>query len=471
MTTEETEARLLAEWLSTPPGTAPPEGLSPDVVAAVYAMRPDRAPAPRVTIDDVLATVTTGPFAASTARPKLGSERATARGVGVRPEAARRRRPWWMAPAFGVGITAALAAVIVIPAAGLWFSGSKVVEEAARSEQVAPAPMLAEPTTGPAFAPTAPPMDLIAEAGPQVAPVVAVPPTPSTVSAGELGAEVAAGEERARSQGVLEKGDASAAPVPPTSPAPPPPAKTVGAAVRDESASAGPTTGGAATNEDDSWGWSSGKGAKEEPASREVADKDEEEVESPRRNDAQAPADSVEQKAKSTPQKPASSTEAPAQAASAPAEEPSAQASSTGRTTTSQRAFGSNDARGAALPSDYKPNWYVGLQRVATVYAAVEPIRGSGDIEGALARYLTLAADADTSVAQDALWRAASLAAGAGRTDYALGLVERGLARNAKNTVFRSNLLVLKGDLLTKKGNTAGATAAWTEAARLNDAR
>ncbi len=474
MTTEETEARLLAEWLSTRPGTPPPEGLSAEVVAAVYAMRPERAPAPRVTIDDVLATVTTGPFAASAARPKLGSERASARGVGARATPARRR-PWWMAPALGLGITAALAAVIVIPAAGLWFSGQKVVQEAARSEQMAPAPMVAEPATGAASAPVSPPVGVIAEAGPAPAPVVAVPPTPSTVSAGEVGADLATSEERARSQGYLEKGDGALEPAgaggagaaangapgsAPASPAPPPPpAKPAEVPVRDESTA----------DEDDSWGWSEGKSAKKEE-SREATDKELEEEEAPRRKDAPAP-EAVEQKAKSTPQKPASTTKAPTQAASAPAAEPTTQAGSTGRSSSSQRAYDALDSRGAASPRDYQSNWYVGLERVATVYADVEALRGSGDIDGALARYLTLAADPDTNVGQDALWRAASLAAGAGRTDYALSLVEKGLARSAKNTVFRSNLLVLKGDLLTKKGNTAGAAAVWAEAARLNDAR
>ncbi|MFN7143313.1 MAG: hypothetical protein ACK4YP_06020 [Myxococcota bacterium] len=60
---DETKAQRLAEWLSSPPGTAPPEDLDPEVLGAVYALLPDRAPAPRVTLDDILAGVTTGPFA------------------------------------------------------------------------------------------------------------------------------------------------------------------------------------------------------------------------------------------------------------------------------------------------------------------------------------------------------------------------------------------------------------------------
>ncbi len=61
--TEINEPRLLAEWLDAHPGEPPPEGVDAEVVEAVYALRPDLAPAPRVTIDDILAGVTTGPFA------------------------------------------------------------------------------------------------------------------------------------------------------------------------------------------------------------------------------------------------------------------------------------------------------------------------------------------------------------------------------------------------------------------------
>ncbi|MES2643636.1 MAG: hypothetical protein V4850_29390 [Myxococcota bacterium] len=60
---DEIKAQRLAAWLSSPAGTAPPEDLDPEVLGAVWALAPDRAPAPRVSIDDIFSLVTEGPFA------------------------------------------------------------------------------------------------------------------------------------------------------------------------------------------------------------------------------------------------------------------------------------------------------------------------------------------------------------------------------------------------------------------------
>jgi hypothetical protein len=61
--TEFNEPRLLANWLDAHPGEAPPAGIEAEVVQAVYALRPDLAPAPRVSLDDILGGVRAGPFA------------------------------------------------------------------------------------------------------------------------------------------------------------------------------------------------------------------------------------------------------------------------------------------------------------------------------------------------------------------------------------------------------------------------
>ncbi len=66
--TDLNEPRLLAQWLEAHPGEPPPEGVETEVMEAVYALRPDLAPAPRVTVEDILAVVASGPFVqASTA--------------------------------------------------------------------------------------------------------------------------------------------------------------------------------------------------------------------------------------------------------------------------------------------------------------------------------------------------------------------------------------------------------------------
>ena len=46
--TPDEQATQLATWLDQPAGAEAPEGLDADVVEAVYALRPDLAPAPRV---------------------------------------------------------------------------------------------------------------------------------------------------------------------------------------------------------------------------------------------------------------------------------------------------------------------------------------------------------------------------------------------------------------------------------------
>jgi len=53
--TEQEQAEALAAWLAQPAGTAPPDGLDPEVVESVYALQPDRAPVPSLTAEDILA--------------------------------------------------------------------------------------------------------------------------------------------------------------------------------------------------------------------------------------------------------------------------------------------------------------------------------------------------------------------------------------------------------------------------------
>ncbi|MFZ5476749.1 MAG: hypothetical protein ACOZNI_08240, partial [Myxococcota bacterium] len=159
--TEEQRAQLLADWLKQPAGTDPPDGLDPDVVAAVYALRPDLAPRPRTTLDDILGSVKEGPFA--TGEPTTGEvvefpRRAPPAPVEVEKSAPERRRPrrWrWMMPAVGGFLAAAAAAAIFIPVAGNLKSREPdlAVTESARMERPAAAPVIPE------AAPTAPAPD------------------------------------------------------------------------------------------------------------------------------------------------------------------------------------------------------------------------------------------------------------------------------------------------------------------------
>ena len=93
--TPEEQAKQLADWLEQHPGSPAPEGMAPEVVEAVYALRPDLAPAPRVSLESILEKIEEGPFA-----EELGS---------VKPAHQPRMKIWR-----GLGGLAAAAAVLFI---------------------------------------------------------------------------------------------------------------------------------------------------------------------------------------------------------------------------------------------------------------------------------------------------------------------------------------------------------------------
>jgi len=131
VTSDENTARALARWLEQPPGTEPPSELGRDVVEAVYALRPDLAPTPRLTADDILADVRRGPLASAAVTPSSAGSQEGAEVVafpGERIEGsesdpglatgARRRIWWWVGGTGGVGlalVAAATLALIALP--------------------------------------------------------------------------------------------------------------------------------------------------------------------------------------------------------------------------------------------------------------------------------------------------------------------------------------------------------------------
>jgi hypothetical protein len=107
---EEKQADRLARWLDealaaggTPPDA--PADLDDDVREAIAALRPDRAPAPRLTADDLLASLQAGPLAAP--QPVVIPFPS--------PAAARSRRMWRsVGGAGGVGLMLAAAGVLYL---------------------------------------------------------------------------------------------------------------------------------------------------------------------------------------------------------------------------------------------------------------------------------------------------------------------------------------------------------------------
>ncbi|MCB9677570.1 MAG: hypothetical protein H6737_20860 [Alphaproteobacteria bacterium] len=131
---EQQQAELLAAWLEDPKGP-PPDGLDADVVESLVALRPELAPAPRVTVDDILAGITEGPLAVAPAAAPMP----VGASIGAAPEDApvagssKRRRPWWIA-AVGIGGFSSLvaaAALLLVVGSVTMNSGSPVARQEA----------------------------------------------------------------------------------------------------------------------------------------------------------------------------------------------------------------------------------------------------------------------------------------------------------------------------------------------------
>jgi hypothetical protein len=106
----------LRRWLEAGPGTAPPDLLPIGIVEAFYALRPEMAPAPSLGIEDILNSVTEGPFAAEPQTAELielapPSHRAASPLPSEThpPETPRSwaRRRWWTGPSLTVAAVAA----------------------------------------------------------------------------------------------------------------------------------------------------------------------------------------------------------------------------------------------------------------------------------------------------------------------------------------------------------------------------
>lgn len=474
MNDETTNAARLADWLEA--GGDPPDDLDPDVLAVVYALQPDRAPKPRVSLDDILGGVTEGPFAipAPTAAPapEFPKGRESRGGLVVHdgerrdpaaPAKPARRGPssFWMGPAFGIAFAAAAAAVFVFPLA----SKIKGLGERATMPEfadMAPAPTAAAPATG------AGPTSSVPEMGTRMPQMAARDPEGARSEAPaapteplERGKNAAAGDEaldapKASNDAVLQKSpmldttsdgagtggmrpgsppaDLSAATTTAATTTPP---ATMSAPVYEEQAPA------RERSEDVALGYAESEGRV--IAEADVSD-DEMKI---------SKAKKETESRRSAPSKSAASAPAPASA-------PAAGAAAT--TTTAS-------ARDVATPLDYNPSWYTSDATVTALYAGPLALEANGDRAGAAAAWLALISNGRTDVGQDAALRAAKDLRALGQNSEALRAVDSGLRRSSANTPFRAALYALRGDLFSAVGNNPQAEAAWKEAARLNMSR
>jgi len=241
---DEASVQGLVSWLEAHPGQEPPAQLEVEVVEAVYALRPDLAPAPRVDLDDIFGAVRSGPFAAAAtaatatapvqAEPALpgslpGSlppdslpdslSAANLRPDG-RPHGARelrprgRRLPAWALPGLGALAVAATAVFFVVPRSEQALNAPSPFElgaPGARTAASSPAPSAAPASTADAPEASARPMleqqasklDATAANTAAAGPVGAPPSDKGLEALGYLSTPLAAGQPGASQDGTV----------------------------------------------------------------------------------------------------------------------------------------------------------------------------------------------------------------------------------------------------------------------------
>ncbi len=447
--TPEKQAALIAEWLDKPPGTPPPEGVDPDAIETIFALSPQRAPAPRVSIDDILAGVGSGPFFENKVA-ELPLAQAAPAPVAEEPEepqhtqvidlAARRRRRIWG----GVGVAAMAALVLfsVVPEQGF--------------DELAEAPMPAEQQAAPTGA-TAEPAAVIEQlrdsgerqqAKPATAKSEALPPAPPTDG---LEGKIQPSSGR-YDELQLSSGGASSSygedPAPRAAPA------------QELQDYAGNTA-----DEVD-------RGAFEEAEEAQVASRVADLTSSGATSQAAYEALSDDEQAPSKQKRAEDRRRTRGEPSSRPSSssavaeldmEPSADDWDDTPAEIAPIPTDLDGLRAAAVPGDYGSSWYLKAlsdDELARFDKAIETGTESD-----------LISDPNARIGQDMAFRAAKLALAAGADAEALRYTRQGQARSSANTAFLSNLYYIEGRVLERQGDTEGAKRAYTAAANLNRAR
>lgn len=153
---EQEQAEALAVWLSEPVGTPPPAGLDPEVLEGVYALQPERAPAPVLTVEDILG----GPIQGVEVAPMPPDVPLLPQGPNMVSEAPRRLPSANRLAGLGVLLATAAALVLVLLPQGVPSESEQTMlaEPEVFEDAVAAAPP-PPPAPVTARAPAAPPME------------------------------------------------------------------------------------------------------------------------------------------------------------------------------------------------------------------------------------------------------------------------------------------------------------------------
>jgi len=503
-------AEALKDWLDGPLGTEPTDAVDADVAEAIYALRPERAPAPRVDLDDVFRAVEDGPFARGGAvvdlPVRLDSSSVPAVALDTtedddQPDTnvvsladERRRRPWWAATGIGAVAVAALALIFAVPSMTMLRSPNDMAE----------APMVE--------APMAEREELRAGPSARKGTLDGQIAGQTTSTASSLDEAFAASEPAPAAKAVASASVEAAPSFDTARPHAEPPGMS-----GQRSASGGAMSSGAAARDDlegSAYGWDQGAPPEEEAESLELdppapatvaaaADQISTELESASRG---APSRSragegglAPQKARALKQKKELKDTPDADADAAPgaaleplddyAEEATGSAdyfdeeaeddsdlSNTGGllNTGSGLAVGNNSRsvdlqslRTQAVRSSASPSRSSLGSLYAEVRAADEAAAkalSDGDITGAVRALDALMAHADPNVVMDTAYAIGDLLRNNGRQDLALAYVARGLGVAGGSDSQRGRLLGLRGQILESRGDRTGARRAYERA-------
>ena len=465
MTPEERQASTHADWLEAGPGAPPPEELDPEVIEATYALRPSMAPAARVSLDDILAGVTAGPFAPHAAPlPDAAPEALPAPanvpdfGGAVAPAPLRRRQSVW--GALGALAAAALVLVTVMP----------LQDEVTAPPEAAAPPMLEAP-------PSAEPLDR---------------PAQSVMPLGDVAESKEDLDPRRQNSGPMPLTEVTASPPPPPVAQAAPGAapryedtlvldgsygkKSEAAAEYEKAADEADDAGGFTQNGPVGGAVAEGYAASGATASRDVTTTSESVAvskESGRRDRAPTSSRGAASNSVAVPAE-ESRAKSSADYAEAPAAAP-APAKAAAKPTTTTTSLASQ--RAAAMPADYRASWYTSLSDAALVAAisaaeaAAKAAAAKGDYTAAFAAVSAFANHADARVAQDFAGRAADYSIKAGSANAALSTIRAAKSRSSANTPYLARLWAIEGAAYEALGDAESAQRAYAEATRLNQSR
>ena len=454
---EQQQAEALARWLAEPAGTAPPEGVDAEVLEAIYAMQPDRAPAPSLTADDILADL--GAFGSmdqdGPLPPAILAEE-------EQPLAARQARLSANRVA-GLGALLATAATLLIVARPVLQTDAPMLAAEPAMEEVASAAPVADPYVGGGDLSEADEQELAQ------APVDAKQAIAAQLEDGDAVADADLGAVD-RAVGGAPSADFAAEQAP----------RFEGEQLIPEVAAAELATEGDLTEAAELDGLSNTGGAwaddavavLDEPEDEDFSGYAMEEAEISRGNapaatraapsvantaDKEVASSFGGRKAKPRQQKKAEAY-APAAAVEQVASEPVAV------------------SRSEAVPSDLSTtSWRASvdatsLARIDDALRIAQAEASAGDV-GSAAESLVGLINPPSPAGQYLAGLTAGWYLQDGQLGAAANTAQRGLALGSENTPYRSQLLLIFGDVLNAQGDASGAQAAWSQAAALNAVR